>query len=175
MFDPTAYENMKVVLEGIFYDKDLSGEIMIVDRNDIINIAKLSRIYDISFQLSETSPPRVTCRMELKASIENLTAELLPSTLSNKMGGCMVAIEFLFEHEEERSFLIEVEQMLRQIWGEKRIITLTVCNKPLTHFQKAQHIVRISFDRIIREDQIDDLEDMTGYIMTTLNKLEHIL
>ena len=29
MFDPTAYENMRVVLEGIFYDKDLSGDILL--------------------------------------------------------------------------------------------------------------------------------------------------
>ena len=43
MFDPTAYENMRVVLEGIFYDKDLSGEILVIDRNDIVNTAKLSR------------------------------------------------------------------------------------------------------------------------------------
>ena len=49
MFDPTAFENMKVVMEGIFYDKDLSGEIIILDRNDIMNIAKLSRTYDLSF------------------------------------------------------------------------------------------------------------------------------
>ena len=28
MFDPTAFENMRVVMEGIFYDKDLSGDII---------------------------------------------------------------------------------------------------------------------------------------------------
>jgi hypothetical protein len=175
MFDPTAYENMRVVLEGFFYDKDLSGEILVVDRNDIINTAKLSRIYDLSFQLSTSPPPRVTCRMELKAGIENLTAELLPSIFSNKNAGCMVTIEFLFEHEEEQSFLIEVEQVLRQIWGEKRTIKLKVCHEPLTSFQKVKHIVCISFDRIIREEQIDDLTEMTEYMMTTLRRLEHVL
>ena len=36
-------------MEGIFYDKDLSGEIVIVDRNDLINTAKLSRSYDLPF------------------------------------------------------------------------------------------------------------------------------
>lgn len=175
MFDPTAYENMRVVLEGIFYDKDLSGEIMVVDRNDIINMAKLSRAYDLSFRLSSSFPSRITCRVELKADIENLTAELLPSKLSNKVAGCVVTIEFLFEHEEEQSFLIEVEQVLRQIWGEKRTIKLTVCREPLTPLQKVQHMAHISFDRIIREDQIDDLTEMTEYMMTTLHRLEHVI
>ena len=48
MFDPTAFENIRVVLEGIFYDKDLEGSIMIIDRNDIMNTAKLSRTYELS-------------------------------------------------------------------------------------------------------------------------------
>ena len=52
MFDPTAFENMRVVMEGIFYDKDLSGDITIVDRNDVINTAKMSRDFDLSFQLN---------------------------------------------------------------------------------------------------------------------------
>ena len=51
MFDPTAFENIKVVLEGAVYDLDLNGEIIIIDRNDLINTAKLSRKYELSFQL----------------------------------------------------------------------------------------------------------------------------
>lgn len=174
MFDPTAYENMRVVLEGIFYDKDLSGEILVIDRNDIVNTAKLSRTYNISFRLS-TAPSRVTCRIELMAGIENLTAELLPSIFSNKMAGCIVTIEFLFEHEEDQSLLMEVKQILKQIWGEKRKVKLTVSREPLRSVQKAQHLAQISFDRIIREDQIDDLTEMTEYVMTTLCKLEQVL
>ena len=77
MFDPTAFENMKVVMEGIFYDKDLSGEIIIVDRNDFINTAKLSRSYDLSFQLPLAKKEKVTCKFTLSAELENLTAELL--------------------------------------------------------------------------------------------------
>ncbi|MCQ6273971.1 hypothetical protein JMM81_03130 [Bacillus sp. V3B] len=175
MFDPTAYENMRVVLEGIFYDKDLSGEIMIVDRNDIINTAKLSRIYDLSFQLSTSPSSRVICRMKLKADIENLTAELLSSAFSNKVAGCMVTIEFLFEHNDDESFLIEIERVLKQIWGEERTIKLMVCREPLISLQKAKYTAHISFGRIIREDQVDDLTEMTEYMMKTLHKLEHIL
>lgn len=36
MFDPTAFDNMKVVIEGAIYDLDLDGEISIIDRNDLL-------------------------------------------------------------------------------------------------------------------------------------------
>ncbi|SID87142.1 Uncharacterised protein [Mycobacteroides abscessus subsp. abscessus] len=48
LFDPTAYENMKIVMEGLLYDKDLAGQISIIDRNELINTAKLSRTFEIS-------------------------------------------------------------------------------------------------------------------------------
>jgi hypothetical protein len=41
MFDPTAFDNMKVVLEGALYDLDIMGEIIITDRNDLFNTAKM--------------------------------------------------------------------------------------------------------------------------------------
>ena len=40
MFDPTAYDNLKVILEGAVYDLDLSGELKIIERNDIVDLAK---------------------------------------------------------------------------------------------------------------------------------------
>ena len=70
MFDPTAFENMRVVMEGILYDKDLSGDIMIVDRNDVINTAKMSRNFDLSFQLKSSFVSKVTCKVTLKANLE---------------------------------------------------------------------------------------------------------
>lgn len=53
MFDPTAFDNMKVVIEGALYDLDICGEIVITDRNDSFNMAKMSRTFDISFRLPE--------------------------------------------------------------------------------------------------------------------------
>ena len=55
LFDPTAFENIKVVIEGEIYDRDLSGEIFVTDRNDWFNSAKLSRKYEISFGLDRKS------------------------------------------------------------------------------------------------------------------------
>ena len=53
LFDPTAFDNMKVVLEGAVYDRDLFGDILIVSRDDLVNLATLSRKFTIEFVLKE--------------------------------------------------------------------------------------------------------------------------
>jgi hypothetical protein len=175
MFDPTAFENMRVVMEGIFYDKDLSGDITIVDRNDVINTAKMSRDFDLSFQLKSTSVSKVTCKVTLKANIENLAAELLTTSRSAGSAGCIVTIEFLFENDRDESVTLEVDQLIRKIWGEDRIVKQMIRYEPLNRIQRAHHTVLISFDRIIREDQMDDLIEMHEYMLITLDKLECVV
>ena len=175
MFDPTAFENMRVIMEGIFYDKDLSGDISIVDRNDVINTAKLSRVFDLSYQLIASSISKVTGRLTLEANLKNLAAELLPTFGSEKQAGCMVKIEFLFEHDSDKSISLEVDQILRKIWGENRIIKQIIRYEPLLLNQIIHHTALITFDRIITEDQIDDMVEMVDYMMLTLEKLEKVI
>ncbi len=94
MFDPTAFDNMKVVIEGAIYDLDLDGEINIIDRNDLINLAKMSRSFDVSFKLPGNKTRQVIAKIILKSNLENLAAELLPGSLSDKDSGSMVRLEF---------------------------------------------------------------------------------
>ncbi len=175
MFDPTAFENMRVVMEGAFYDRDLSGDISIVDRNDIINTAKLSRIFDLSFKLNSASISIVTCRLTLEANLKNLVAELLPTPGSEKQAGCMVKIEFLFEHDSNDSITLEVDRILRKIWGENRTIQQIIHYEPLESNPIKHQNALISFDRTIGEDQMDDLLDMMEYMMLTIEKIEDVV
>ena len=175
MFDPTAFENMRVVMEGAFYDRDLSGDISIVDRNDIINTAKLSRIFDLSFKLNSASISIVTCRLTLEANLKNLAAELLPTPGSEKQAGCMVKIEFLFEHDSNDSITLEVDRILRKIWGENRTIQQIIRYEPLESSPIKHQNALISFDRTIGEDQMDDLLDMMEYMMLTIEKIEDVM
>jgi hypothetical protein len=172
MFDPTAFENMKVVMEGIFYDKDLSGEIVIVDRNDLINTAKLSRSYDLSFQLPLAKKEKVTCKFTLSAGVENLTAELLE--ISADLAGCTAKIEFFTQHEYIEPLFLHIEELLSGIWGKKRAISLMVCRNSIKSNEKVLYTGTISLNRIIQEDQLDDLTEMTDYMIMTLDKLEEI-
>ena len=65
LFDPTAYENLKVVFEGIVYDYDLNEEITIIERNDYINLADMSRTYNLSFMNKNDRNKLLIMKIEL--------------------------------------------------------------------------------------------------------------
>lgn len=86
MFDPTAFENMRTVMEGLIYDKDLDGDIIVLDRNDVFNSSKLSRNYTITFRLKNQQNAKLM--FELSADLQNLSAELLESVKKRKVDWC---------------------------------------------------------------------------------------
>jgi hypothetical protein len=171
MFDPTAYENMKVVIEGYLYDKDLEGELSIVDRNDIINLAKLSREYAVHFKLRATSKEHIASFC-LKAGIENLSAELLEGNIIPKNQGCIVELQFIINHLNEPKVFEKLQTGMQNIWGENRTIQQMIQVNPLQKNVTVQNKVSINFNRIIIEDQIDDLIDMADHMLETLIWLE---
>lgn len=168
MFDPTAFDNMKVVIEGALYDLDISGEIIITDRNDLINLAKMSRRFNVSFQLPNST---VIAKMELGAKFVNLAAELLPSTSSEQLAGSHVKLQFFLEHAE-RIDVQEIKDILLDVWGSTRKISQSVHYNPLEIEKKMTNEITVEFGRLISEDQIDDLVQMTDFIITTLKKLD---
>ena len=169
MFDPTAFDNMKVVVEGALYDLDLSGEIVIKDRNDSINLAKMSRRFDISFHLSEKK--QVSAKVELKSSLANLAAELLPAVQSEQKTGCELSLQYLIDSQELDPDYTAINTMLMDIWGPNRTITQSVLYDPLKEDPTNALTIRVGFERLIREDQMDDLVEMIEFIITTLQKL----
>ena len=50
MFDPTIFDNMKVILEGYVYDLDFAGKIVVTGRMDRIEMSTMSRTYGIRFK-----------------------------------------------------------------------------------------------------------------------------
>ena len=47
--------------------------------------------------------------------------------------------------------------------------------EPLNHIQNPHYTALISFNRIIREEQMDDIIEMMEYMMITLDKLESLI
>jgi len=167
MFDPTAFDNMKVVIEGALYDKDISGEIVIIDRNDLMNMAKMSRLFDVSFQLPNRS---CTAKFEMESKLSNLAAELLSNEVIEQHAGCFVRLEFMLEHEEKLDYQT-IKETLMDIWGAARKISLTVHKNPLEMNKTISTIITVKFDRLITEDQLDDLVEMTNFMKKTLELL----
>lgn len=173
MFDPTAFDNMKVVIEGALYDLDIAGEIVITDRNDSVNMAKMSRSFDVHFQLSSTQQEIVTAKLEIKADLINLAAELLPNSLSQKQSGCTIKLHFFHQGITEEEQLIKIQEILFDIWGETRQISQSVTMVPLKSL--IHNCISIEFARLITEDQMDDLVEMIQFMITTIQHLQSYL
>lgn len=172
MFDPTAFDNMKVVLEGALYDLDLDGEIAIIDRNDIVNMAKLSRSYDITFTKNMNSS--IPCTILLEAGLANLAAELHPSALNEKIAGANLSITFTLQHENNKILHNRIAAEMTNIWGSNRSCKQQVCFNPLETINKVKNEVTITFNRLILEDQMDDLTSMIDYILSSIEKLSEL-
>ncbi|EIJ78577.1 hypothetical protein PB1_13504 [Bacillus methanolicus PB1] len=176
MFDPTAFENMKVVIEGAVYDRDLSGEIRVIDRNDLINTAKLSREFNISFiDAGEIQAQKIIAKFIMKAELENLAAELLPAAQSVKLSGSNVMIVFIAEHENDTEINKKILKTVKEIWGENRTVTQKIIIYPSADNKSIKSETTVSFNRLISEEQIDDLAEMIPFMIRTLKKLAAIV
>jgi hypothetical protein len=176
MFDPTAFENMKVVIEGAVYDRDLSGEIKVIDRNDLINMAKLSREFNISFtEAGGNQSQKVMAKFIMEAKLENLAAELLPSAQSVKLSGSNVLIVFIAEHENDMEINKKILKTVKEIWGENRHVTQKIIFDSSSKNEWIKSETTVSFNRLIREEQIDDLAEMIPFMVHTLKELSAII
>jgi len=169
MFDPTAFDNMKVVIEGALYDLDLAGEIVITDRNDIVNLAKMSRSFDVHFQLSSTQQ----ARLEIKADLINLAAELLLNSLSQKQSGSTIKLQFFHYGITDEAQLKKIREIVIDIWGGTRQVSQSVTITP--SISLIHNWISIEFDRLISEDQMDDLVEMIDFMIKTNEQLQSYL
>lgn len=114
MFDPTAYENLKVVLEGLVYDYDLNGNIVIIERNDYVNLADLSRSFNILFVNKRDKRERLRGKVELSATFNQLAAEWM---LTNEEPGCRLAFHFFIQQEMNEILEKRLLKLIKQTYG----------------------------------------------------------
>ncbi|HWO76324.1 MAG TPA: hypothetical protein VNM69_10570 [Bacillus sp. (in: firmicutes)] len=160
MFDPTAFENLKVVVEGAIYDYDLEGYISVTDRNDQFNLSKLSRHFDITFSLQNKARP---AKAKILLSTDDLYKEI---NLNETNVGCSIGITFyIAAHDQDDVSFME---HIYKIW-EGQEIDLIKRQSLLNH--QRQLFVEIGFDRKITEDQVDDLVAIVEHCIKTLEAL----
>lgn len=174
MFDPTAFENLKVVIEGAIYDRDLAGEIHVTDRNDLLNLAKLQRRFEISFIARNGTGKKVTAVFILEANLENLAAELLSSAISEELSGCRVCVKFICVHPNKAAYFQNINQVLAEIWGKGRDIEQLVQVNPFSLQEEVENQITVSFNRLVYEEQIHDLTDMVDYMLASIRHLKEI-
>jgi hypothetical protein len=161
MFDPTAYENLKVVMQGALYELDLMGSLKVINREDIVDLASLERRYSIT--LSNPGKDKVTVTVTLSAGIKEWNAEAYPKP--GVAAGAFLQVRYQLEG---RRFPDTFMTSLENWWGPQRNIEwrqITSTSGPFLH----QGIVH--FNRIISEEMVDDLEEVIVHVENSLLKL----
>lgn len=160
MFDPTAFDNLKVVLEGEIYDFDLRGVIRVLNRKDIVDLARMSRHYMVSF--STQSAPHIVAHIQLETDIKMLSLELL-NLQNHTSQGAYVSLTFSWE---EIGLTEEKMEIIQQFWGDgctfeqRRIIS---------NVNKTRDEIDIHFNRLISEEMMDDLISIIDHTIESLS------
>lgn len=176
LFDPTIYENLKVVLEGSVYDLDLCGQIQVIGRNDRIELSTMSRYYALRFIIPNR--PQYTAEIRLWADTMDLAGEILEiQPQVEESYGCQLQPVFFYnvyrnniesECEKTRSIAIE-------IWGthvhlEQKISYAYNHSSDLAS-QEATQEITVSFRRKFGEEVVEDLPQMVDHMIMMLDRL----
>ncbi|UJF35943.1 hypothetical protein [Paenibacillus hexagrammi] len=168
MFDPTIYENVKVVLEGAVYDLDLNGAALVTQRSDQLDMSSMSRTYKIEFarMLDQASRAELT----LYAHLKDLAAEILEQTSASP--GCILEVRLRTTVSDPEKECPEIAKALTRIWGSrphiKQQLSYEFGSEPIVYRDE----VLLTFGRKIDEGQIDDFPVLIGHALDSLKWLD---
>ncbi|MBM7663242.1 hypothetical protein JOC85_004113 [Bacillus mesophilus] len=167
MFDPTIFDNLKVVIEGAIYDRDLEGELEVINRKDVVDLARMSRHYQVTFKLLNHTG--TYCSWELSSSVSQLSNELLATPNISKRG-CTTDITFFLDLQEVDLKLKDLQVLVSNVWGDREIKIRVISEFPKTTTNQVE--MKLLFNRTIHEDDIDDLIHMFHHMEKTLHLLQ---
>jgi hypothetical protein len=159
MFDPTAFDNLKVVVEGAVYDLDLSGDISILDRRDLFDFAHYERTYCIEYCLPEKNTSII---LQLKADMGHFLAEKKGISEKNKAGA---EIQLTYKGKK---IINQVKEELESAWGTDKSWEWVEVHSSL-YPPEVKGI--LTFNRVITEEMVDDILQMVSFSVETLNNL----
>lgn len=172
MFDPTVFENLKVVLEGAVYDLDLSGRIRITAREDLIDLSSMSRCYAIHFKVAQVPAAAVMAEIRLQADLADLAGEILETR--QRLPGCRLDVFFEEEVGEESSIdavCRRTEALLKELWGEQYTLRQTISTIYRSQPVARKNRTQLDFGRKFGEDMIEDIPELLEHVMKSLRLL----
>ncbi|HEY0827276.1 MAG TPA: hypothetical protein VGE40_04220, partial [Bacilli bacterium] len=168
VFDPTIYENLKVVIEGAVYDLDLSNKIYVTNRTDRVELSSMSRYYAIRFELRNQR--NISAEICLIADVSDLASEILDR--EDPTCGCRLEIRIytlIHNVAEECSAILG---KLKTIWGNEHRVGQKISflynelEPPRYHNE-----ITIHFQRKIGENQIEDIPNLIDCVLQSLESL----
>lgn len=168
MFDPTIYDNLKVVIEGTLYDLDLAGRLDITSRSDRVELSTMSRSFLMECRLKPTGV--CSAIVNLQADLSDLAAEILER--AEMKPGCHFYITFQSPVHEPIADSAKVLQKVRAVWGDRPQIKQTVSYSPDEEQPDFHLMTSLHFGRKLDEGQLEDIPDLLDHIMQTLQALD---
>lgn len=175
MFDPTVFENLKVVAEGAVYDLDLVGQIVVTNRKDQVDLAKLSRHYAVTFRKSDRGENSVQGELRIDVDAHNLSAEILEK--ADDEIGCSVEVVFYTTRINNiEQDCMAIQTVLFSVWGTRPSIT-----QELSFFYNDENMKQLSntillkFDRKIAEAQVEDLPVIVDHMVESIDQLNKLI
>jgi hypothetical protein len=168
MFDPTIYDNLKVVLEGHIYDLDLSNNISVINRHDFIDLASMSRTFSIQFQLKDFNVPHLFGEISLDFSLKDFTTEMVMGNVDE--AGCTIQINLYTKVNNINKECKDIRAFLKKLWNNQVIINQEISYKYESE-QDTFNKINLNFQRKINENQMDDLSSIINYCLKSLEYL----
>lgn len=167
MFDPTIFDNLKVVLEGAVYDLDLHGQLRIVGRTDRIELSSMSRYYSIQFCLP--GQQETWAELRLWADTEDLAGEIME--LSTVTLGCQMMPVFYKRVNDPASDCPRIEQLTAEIWGGHVHQVQSIISVYGDPEAASLDEIKVHFNRRFGEEVIEDLPQMLEHMLIMLERL----
>lgn len=171
MFDPTVFENLKVAFENKIYDLDnLEQKISITNRLDRMELSVLARDFASEFTL--IGKPDVAVEIVLKASLKDLSDEILERTTLNL--GCSLFVRFKKQIHTVPEQCEQIDKVLKKNWEDEIKIVQQISyiyqEESLTYLDN----IEMEFLEKINEGHIRDIDVFLKHILETLEELNHI-
>jgi hypothetical protein len=169
MYDPSIFDNLKIVLEGAVYDRDLDERWIVLGREDLIDLAQMSRTFRIRF--SAKPSPGVVATVTLGSELKDFAAEWLQQ--KSFTPGCFLEVSFLTSLKDS-DLCATIAQQLTGIWGGRPIIRQHLSFPYPQQTVGYQNDISLHFDRKIDESNISDIDSMLDHVSLSLEYLNNM-
>lgn len=171
MFDPTIFDNLKVVIEGEVYDLDLEGKAQVIDRSDLIDLAKMSREYSITFR-EEFENTEATVFLNINA--DHLSSEILEKSSAEDLG-CDLTLQFYLPISQVDKDCDSIKFIIARNWRKYHARV-----EQEVSFIYGDHIdyhdcITLTFPESINEEQTDLIPSLIQEVYQTIHSLNSYL
>ncbi|WJY27600.1 MULTISPECIES: hypothetical protein [Sporosarcina] len=171
MYDPTIFDNLKVALENQLYDYEtIENLIIIEDRKDTMDFAKLAREFGLAFTLA--GKPEVKSEVILRAGVQDLAGEIME--LPNAQPACTLALRFIVACEDPGSECPAVAQVLNSIWEGEITLSQTISYTYGEQGSSLLNTIDAVFEKRLTEENMNELPVFLQHVMDTLHVLNRL-